>query len=129
MDYDKLNVTDALALIGELEHARRHAIRSAQYAEEDDQFHYILLASQCQKARRAAMRKYFPVDSKNWCLVKAAATMRQISYECFKDDVEMIKDIDSIVDSVMKVATGKDLSECASCIQDMEENNFEEEIK
>lgn len=121
MDYDKLNVTDSLALIGELEHTRRHLLRSAQYADEDDQIFYLVLAKQCQEARRTYMEKNFPVDTKLWCLVKCAATLRQISYETATKDVEMIKAIDSIVDDIMEKATGKDLSECEACKQDSKE--------
>lgn len=121
MDYEKLNVTDSLALIGELEHTRRHLLRSAQYADEDDQVFYLVLAKQCQETRRKLMEKNFPVDTKLWCLVKCAATLRQLSYETATKDVEMIKTIDGIVDDIMEKATGKDLSECEACKQDSKE--------
>ena len=121
MDYDKLNVTDCLALVGELEHTRRHCLRSVQYADEDDKIFYLVTAKQCQELRRKYMAKHFPVDTKLWCLVKSAATLRQIAYETMSDDVEALKDIDDIVDGIMEKATGKDLSECESCRQDAEE--------
>lgn len=120
MDYGKLNVTDCLALIGELEHARRHCLRSVQYADDDDKIFYLVTAKQCQELRRKYMEKHFPVDTKLWCLVKSAATLRQIAYETMSDDVETLKDIDDIVDGIMEKATGKDLSECESCRQDKE---------
>ena len=121
MDYDKLNVTDSLALVGELEHTRRHLLRSAQYADEEDQVFYLVLAKQCQEARRKFMEKNFPVDTKLWCLVKCAATLRQLTYETATKDLEFLKEIDSIVDEIMEKATGKDLSECESCTSDREE--------
>lgn len=120
MDYDKLNVTDSLALVGELEHTRRHLLRSAQYADEEDQVFYLVLAKQCQEARRKYMEKNFPVDTKFWCLVKCAAVLRQLTYETTTKDLEFLKEIDSIVDEIMEKATGKDLSECESCRQDKE---------
>jgi len=121
MDYDKLNVTDSLALVGELEHTRRHLLRSAQYADEEDQVFYLVLAKQCQEARRKYMEKNFPVDTKLWCLVKCAATLRQLTYETATKDLEFLKEIDSIVDEIMEKATGKDLSECESCASDRKE--------
>lgn len=121
MDYDKLNVTDSLALVGELEHTRRHLLRSAQYADEEDQVFYLVLAKQCQEARRKYMEKNFPVDTKLWCLVKCAATLRQLTYETTTKDLEFLKEIDSIVDEIMEKATGKDLSECEACKQDSKE--------
>ena len=121
MDYDKLNVTDCLALISELEHMRRHLLRSVQYADDDDKIFYLVTAKQCQELRRKYMEKYFPVDTKMWCLVKSAATLRQLSYETMSDDVDMLKEIDDIVDNVMEKATGKDLSECEACKQDFKE--------
>lgn len=120
MDYDKLNVTDSLALVGEMEHTRRHLLRSAQYAEEDDKIFYIVLAKQIQEARRKYMAKHFPVDTKLWCLVKCAATLRQLLYETTTDDTETLKEIDSIIDDIMEKATGKDLSECSACKEDMQ---------
>ena len=120
MDYDKLNVTDSLAVVGELEHMRRHLLRSVQYADEDDKIFYLVTAKQCQEMRRKYMAKHFPVDTKLWCLVKSAATLRQLLYETTSDDVELLKEIDTLVDDIMEKATGKDLSECESCRQDKE---------
>lgn len=121
MDYDKLNVTDSLAVVAELEHTRRHLLRSAQYADEDDQVFYLVLAKQCQEARRKFMEKNFPVDTKLWCLVKCAAVLRQLTYETTTKDLEFLKEVDAIVDEIMEKATGKDLSECEACRQDSKE--------
>lgn len=120
MDYDKLNVTDLLALVGELEHARRHCLRSVQYADEEDKFFYLLTAKQCQELRREVMKEYFPTDHKLWCLVKSAATMRQIAYETAKDNDDILSKVDRVVDIIMEKATGQDLSECEACKKDME---------
>lgn len=67
------------------------------------------------------MEKNFPVDTKLWCLVKCAATLRQLTYETTTKDIEFLKEIDAIVDEIMEKATGKDLSECEACRQDSKE--------
>lgn len=119
MDYKKLNVTDTLTLIGELEHTRRHCLRSAVSVDnEEDKFFYMVTAKQCQDLRRAIMKKNFPVKTTDWCLVKCAASMRQVAYETANDDDFILKELDDLVDSIMEHATGMDLSECVACKQD-----------
>lgn len=121
--YSTRNTIDVIALIGELEHTRRHALRASVTAsnEEDEEkaFSYQMFANKAQRLRRELTEKNFPdLDEKNWCLVKCAACLRQISYETFTDDTKTLSEIDGLVDEILELATGEDLSGCATCRDD-----------
>lgn len=121
--YSKRNTVDIIALIGELEHTRRHALRASVTAsnEEDEEkaFSYQMFANKAQRLRRELTEKNFPdLDEKDWCLVKCAACLRQISYETFTDDTKTLSEIDGLVDEILELATGEDLSGCATCRDD-----------
>lgn len=132
-NHKKAGVADKIALIGELEHSRRHALRSAVVAksEEDkenseydsenfDSFSLLVFASQAKNMRRAIMQKHFgDIDSKYWCLCKSAAAIRQIAYE-LDLDVETLQEIDNFVDDIWGSATNQDLSDCVACKEDKE---------
>ena len=123
--YSTRNTVDILALVGELEHARRHALRATVTAsnEEDAEkaFSYQMFANKAQKLRRELTEKNFPdLDEKDWCLVKVAACLRQINYETFTDDTKTLSEIDGLVDEILELATGEDLSGCATCRDDRE---------
>ena len=122
-DHEKASVSDAIRLIGELEHARAHALRSAVVAEgADDEMFYLVLAQQAKEIRREYMQTHFPnIDSKLWCLCKSAATLRQIAYEIWGEKAEQLKQIDNLVDDVWGKAVGKDLSECEACKNDKDD--------
>lgn len=122
-DHGTAAVSDAIRLVGELEHARAHALRSAVVAEgTEDEMFYLVLAQQAKELRRQYMQDHFPnIDSKLWCLCKSAATLRQIAYEIWGEKAEQLKQIDNLVDDIWSKATGVDLSECESCRQDMSE--------
>lgn len=121
-DHDKAGVSDKIAVIAELEHIQRHALRSATVAQgTDDEMFYLILARQAKDLRRDYMGKHFPdIDTKLWCLCKSTACLRQIAYETWAEDAEMLKRIDNIVDDVWSKATGKDLSDCEACASDRE---------
>lgn len=121
--YSKRNTVDIIALIGELEHARRHALRSVVTAisEEDDDraFEYQVFASKAQRLRRSLTEQTFPeVGEKDWCLIKCAACLRQLNYETFTDHTGFLEEIDGLVDEILELATGEDLSGCAACRED-----------
>lgn len=119
IDHKKLSVTDALALVGELEHLRRHILRSVQYMDENDnKVFWLVEADKCQRLRREYMAKYFPVNEKFWCMVKCCAAIRQLSYEVFSKDIDDLKELDLLVDEVMSEIMGEDLSGCEACRQD-----------
>lgn len=118
--HEKFSITDTLALVGELEHLRRHIIRSVQYMNDDDsKLFWLVQADRCQRLRRDYMKKYFPVDEKYWCIVKACATLRQMLYETFSKDVEELKDVDGMIDEIMTEVLGVNTSGCEACRQDV----------
>ena len=116
--FERLNVTDSLAVVAELEHLRRHLLRSAQFVPEEDKLFYLVEASRCQKVRREYMKKYFPVRQQDWCIVKSCATLRQLLYETTSSDLDTLKDLDALIDEVMGKVTGKDPSDCEACATD-----------
>lgn len=122
-DHKKGSTSDRIAVVGELEHARRHAIRSAivLYTEEktEDAFKFLVWAKQLMDMRRAYMGKHFAnVDSKHWCLCKSTACLRQLAYEVEGDDSEFLTEVDNLVDQVWSDALGEDLSDCEACKED-----------
>ena len=125
-DHAKAGASDKIALIGELEHARRHALRAAASAwrEEDDSEsnRYLILAKRAQELRREYMRKHFgELKDTDWCLCKSAACLRQLAYEVCEGNTIELKEIDDFVDEIWGEALGKDLSECAACKDDRED--------
>lgn len=122
-DHKKAGVADKIALIGELEHARYHALRSAvaTWNEEDNSraVGYLIKASQARQLRRAYMKKHFgEIDDPDWCLCKSAARIRQLAYEVCEGDAEELRDLDDFVDGVFEGALGIDLSDCVACKED-----------
>ena len=122
-DHSKAGVSDQIALVGELEHTRRHALRAAASAweEEDDSEsnRYLIIAKRAQELRRDYMRKHFgDLKETDWCLCKSAACLRQIAYEVCESDAIELKEIDDFVDEIWGEALGKDLSDCIACRED-----------
>lgn len=119
-DHAKAGVSDKIALVAELEHGMRHALRSAVVAQgTDDEMFYLVLARQMKQLRRDYMNRHFgEIDTKLWCLCKSTACLRQLAYETWAEDAEMLKEIDQLVDDVWGKATGQDLSDCESCAAD-----------
>ena len=65
------------------------------------------------------MAKNFPdISDQDWCLCKAAASLRQLAYETANADIETLKEIDTLVDDIWEAATGEDLSDCVACKDD-----------
>ena len=122
-NHNKASVADKISLIGELCHARRHALRAATATlEENDDSEstkYLLIAKRAQSIRREYMRKHFgKLKDTDWCLCKAAACLRQIAYEVCEGDAEELREIDDFVDQIWGEALGMDLSECIACRDD-----------
>lgn len=122
-NHTKAGTSDRIAIISELEHSRRHAIRSAvtlsieEKAEEA--FKFLVWAKQLQDMRRKYMTKWFGnIDAKHWCLCKSTACLRQLAYEAEGDDSEFIVEIDNLVDQIWGDAIGEDLSDCTVCKED-----------
>lgn len=122
-NHAKAGTGDRISIVGELCHARRHAIRSAivLYTEEkpEEAFKFLVWAKQLMDLRRSYMGKHFAnVDTKHWCLCKSTACLRQLAYEVEGDDIEFLVEVDNLVDQVWGDAIGKDLSDCESCRDD-----------
>ena len=123
-DHVKAGVGDRIVTVGEMEHLRRHALRSAISSEEGSElaFNCLVWAKQLQDMRREYMRKHFgEIDDKLWCMCKSAACLRQLAYEVDGDDVNFLKEVDNLVDDIWGTAVNKDLSDCESCRSDREE--------
>lgn len=123
-DHAKAGVGDRIAAIGEMEHLRRHALRSAISSEEGSElaFNCLVWAKQLQDMRREYMRKHFgEIDDKLWCMCKSAACLRQLAYEVDGDDANFLKEVDNLVDDIWGTAVNKDLSDCETCRSDREE--------
>lgn len=117
-DHETAGISDQIRLVGELEHIRSHALRAAVVSVEDE-LHYLVIAKQARDLRRDFMRKHFPeMDSRDWCLCKSAATLRQIAYEIADEDVEFLSELDQLTDNIWGKALGKDISGCESCKAD-----------
>lgn len=129
-NHGKAATSDMMAIIAELEHIRRHALRSASVAVTDDSesvMQFLIIAKQAQTIRRDYMKKHFgEINSKFWCLCKSAACLRQIAYEVCESDAEELREIDNLVDDIWGSALGKDLSDCEACIADKEDLSSEE---
>ena len=123
-DHAKAGVGDRITTVGEMEHLRRHALRSAISSEEGSElaFSCLVWAKQLQDMLREYMRKHFgEIDDKLWCMCKSAACLRQLAYEVDGDDANFLKEVDNLVDDIWGTAVNKDLSDCESCRADREE--------
>ena len=128
-NHGKASTSDKIALIAELEHIRRHALRAAAstWKEEDDSesVRYLVLAKRAQTLRREYMANHFPpIKESDWCLCKAAACLRQILYEVNEGWPQELKEMDDFVDEIWGGALGEDLSQCVACKDDMEAHMF-----
>lgn len=126
-DHDKAGIADKIALVAELQHGRRHAIRAAAstWKEEDDSeaVQYLLWAKRFQTIRREYMKKHFGnLKETDWCLVKVCAELRSLVYEVCEGDVEELKEIEDLIDEITGKALGVDLSGCQSCRDDSGES-------
>lgn len=120
-DHAKAGIGDRIAIIGEMEHLRRHALRSAISSEEGSElaFNFLVWAKQLQDMRREYMRKHFgEINDKLWCMCKSAACLRQLAYEVDGDDANFLKEVDNLVDDIWGTAVNKDLSDCETCRSD-----------
>ena len=122
-NHKKAGTSDRIAIISELEHSRRHAIRSAIVLaieeKPEESFKFLVWAKQLMDMRRRYMGKHFAnIDTKHWCLCKSTACLRQLAYEVEGDDSEFLLEVDNLVDEVWGDAIGEDLSECEACAAD-----------
>lgn len=125
-DHSKASVADRIALIGELQHGRRHCVRSAAAAwredDDSDSIQYLLWAKRFQEIRREYMKKHFgELKETDWCLLKVCAELRSLVYEVCEGDVEELKELEDLVDEITGKALGMDMSDCLACRDDRQE--------
>lgn len=122
-NHNKASIGDKIALIGALEHGRRHSLRSAVsvWREDDDSesTQYLIWAKRFQTIRREYMKNHFgELKEADWCLVKVCAELRQLAYEVCEGDAEELKEIEDLIDEITGEALGMDMSSCLSCRED-----------
>lgn len=119
MDHKQLALADKISLLGELEHARHHLLRSAHVAEEQEKkFYYLVKAKQAQDLRRRVQEKWLATDELDWCLIKSSARLKWLNEEVAHDDLELFSELESFADDILGHGLGKDLSGCHSCAED-----------
>lgn len=124
---------DIRSLIGELEHVRRHAIRSKNSVMrkledspddttlQEKKVHYMVLAQYVLEMRRTLMKEVLGgVSDEDWCLLKAASAIEQLAYELEPLPDELSYQIDRISDLIWGSALGQDMTGCKSCHEDRE---------
>lgn len=117
-NHKQLELSDLLALVGELEHIRRHAIRSAHVTKDGEKkVHYEMAAVKARSIRREIMNSLGEVADEDWCLVKSASAVRQLAYEVGLSG-EAGEDLEKMIDQIYTQAFGQDMSGCKSCIED-----------
>ena len=124
-DHRKAGTADKILVLAELEHIRRHALRSALSLYNEDApddvewLHYATITAQAQALRREYQQKHFgDLSEYDWCRCKSAACLRQLAYETQENDYRMLKMVDDLVDEIWGEALGEDLSDCAACRED-----------
>lgn len=132
-NHSKASIADKIALVGELEHGRRHALRAAASAwkEEDDSdsMQYLIWAKRFQETRRDYMKKYFgDLKETDWCLFKVCATLRQLTYEVCEGELDELKEIEDLVDEILGKALGMDMSDCVACREDRQSGQEPSEV-
>lgn len=135
-DHYLKSLQDSVYFIGELEHVRRHARRSAitierQLKDDPDNIrlaerlvYYGIVAEKCKEIRRKFMEgKFQQVEDEDWCLLKSSASLQQLVYELFPDDKMVSIEVEAIVDMIWSQALGMDMSGCKSCKEDRDNGN------
>lgn len=120
--HKKMSTIDVLSELGELEHLRRHCLLAMVVAPDEERLPLLVLASQCQKARRELQKKYFPdTEERNWCILKSSARLLQLWEELANGDADELTEIKDIINSAVQIATGEDISNCEACAKDFSE--------
>ena len=121
-NHKNAQLADRVAWIGEIEHLRRHLLRSAvSVSGTDDEVFYLVMAERCKKYRREYMQKYMnDIPDELWCAVKSASCLRQISYETSNGNDEFLKRIDDLCDEILTKAFKEDMFNCKACAEDRE---------
>lgn len=115
------SISDKITVLGNLEHIRYHALKSAAVKMEDGEAEafFQTVAVMAQDFRRRYMKKHFPnCPEEMWCLGKAVEIARQRIYEADEGDTEDLNDINNLWAYIWGKITGEDLSGCSNCRED-----------
>lgn len=124
MNHKNLALADKINLLGELEHLRRHCLRSAHtIGDKEKKFYYQVKAKQLKDLRRNTQKKWLGTDEIDWCIVKSSACLKQLNNELAAEDLELYSNIESIADELLGHALGEDLRGCSSCRDDVKDNS------
>lgn len=119
MNHDILAIADKVALVGEIEHARRHLARSAHVTTDaNKKFFYQVKAEQAKQLRRKVQAKWLNTGDEDWCLVKSSARLKQLNEEILAEDLDIYSDIERFTDDIIGNAFGVDVSGCKACSAD-----------
>lgn len=117
--HNHLALEDTLSLVSELEHVRRHSLRSYYSAQEqEDKFFHLVTAAQAQRLRRKVQSKLGGIDTEDWCILKSGQAIRQLNYELMEGDEELFNELEGFVDSINTHALKQDMSGCQACHED-----------
>ena len=121
--FDDANMADLITVVGELEHLYMHCCKAAAVSEkEEDVLYYMTMADMTKAFRRNFMKRHFPfVDDRDWCIIKAADSIRQRVFESCHTRHEDLEDANNLWAELMQHIFGIDMSGCASCAKDREE--------
>lgn len=118
---------DQLRLLGELEHGRAHALRSAHAVKgQEDKFFWLVTAARYQRLRRQVQGKIGEIATEDWCALKVAQNVRQLNYELMSGDEELFNELEDLVDSVNSHVLKRDMTGCGACTNDMQIENRDE---
>lgn len=120
MEHETLDLVDKVAVVGELEHIRSHALRSASSLGDENGNVYLIIAAGAKRVRREYMKRNFPdLGETDWCLVKAAAHLRQLTYET-ESSMDELVELEDLTDAILSQAFKRDMSGCMACREDQE---------
>lgn len=121
-NFDNANLADQITVVGFIEHGYDHACKAAASSSEEDAIFYMTVADMLQGFRRRFMKEHFPdVKDTDWCLLKALEQIRQRIYESAHTSYEDLKEANDIWSIVMERIFGIDMSGCAQCRSDRED--------
>lgn len=116
-----LALSDKVALLGEMEHARHHLVRSMHVTEDEAQkFWYQVKAEQAKKLRRKIQRKWLETGELDWCLIKSSSRIKWLNEEILDSDLDLFSEIESFADDILGHGLKENLSGCESCREEID---------
>lgn len=117
LKHKKMNLSDKIRKVGELEHMYFHAKRNTHVLEDpEEKLFWGVVARQAQEYRRGYQKEYLDVKDHEWCPEKVACSLKQVNSE--DDDPTYFDRIENLCDMVLSHILGEDLYGCESCAKD-----------